>query len=204
MSREIGISRLTVYKLTDANAPVAVYEKGKSVPWVVNVEVSRVIASFNVFADNVAEIASSKVTGADLTIEVSSDMKPSLESELTGTSYINGMMVSNTDDKKPQWGIAYETVMDTGKVRRYFFTNCTISKDSQSNTTVSDSIDAKTYNLTVKAVPIATTKELFFVMDEDDYEKAYNDLAQAGQQPEADALKDVWEKWFEDAPKPVA
>lgn len=203
MSREIGISKLTVFKLTDANAPVAVYEPGKNVPWVVNVEVSKVMAEYSAFADNVAEISSSKPSSADLTIEVSSDMKPSLEAELTGVGYVNGMMVQGTDDMKPQWGVAYETVMDTGKVRKYFFTNCTISKNEQSNETVSDSITAQTYTLTVKSIPLPITKELFFAMDEDDYQKTYDDLVLANEQAKADAVKKVWDEWFENAPKPV-
>lgn len=198
MSREIGISKLHVFKLTDANTQT--YDPGKPIPWVVNVEVSKVVAEYSAFADNVAELSSSKPTSADLTIEVSSDMKPSLEAELTGVGFDKGMMIQGTDDQKPSWGIAYETVMDTGKVRKYFFTNCTISKDEQSNETVSDSVNAVTYTLTVKAVPIPSTKELFMVMDEDDFTTAYNDPTNQAHQV---ALQALWDNWFTTAPKRI-
>ena len=201
MSREIGISKLTVFELRDPETPD--YGGPTSVPWVVNVEISKVVAEYSAFADNVAELSSSKPTSADLTIEVSSDMKPSLEAKLTGVGFEYGLMIQGVDDKKPQWGIAYETVMDTGKVRRYFFTNCTISKNEQSNETVSDSITAQTYTLTAKAIPLPSTayKDYELVMDEDDYQKAYDD-AQADLQLQA-KIKELWDNWFTVAPRPV-
>ena len=200
MSREIGISKLTVFELRDPDTPD--YGGPESVPWVVNIDISKVVAEYSAFADNVAELSSSKPTSADLTIEVSSDMKPSLEAKLTGVKFSNGLMIQGTDDTKPSWGIAYETVMDTGKVRRYFFTNCTISKDEQSNETISDSVNPVTYSLNVKAIPLPVTKELLFVMDEDDYKKAYDD-AQANL-PLQQQIEELWTNWFTQAPRPVA
>lgn len=197
MSREIGISKLTVFELTDANVPT--YNAGENIPWVVNVDVSKVVAEFSVFADNIAEISNSKPTSADLTVVVSSDIKPSVEAKLTGVKFENGLMIQGTDDQKPSFGIAYETVMDNGKVRKYFFTNCTISKNEQTNETVSDSINAQTYTFSVKAIPLPTTKELMFVMDEDDY----NATQQPPAGPQAQQIQQLWENWFTQAPRPV-
>ena len=201
MSREIGLSRLTVFELEDANTPT--YTDAVPVPWVVSVEVSKTMAEFSVFADNVAEISSSKATGAELTIEISSDCPPSLEARLTGTHYANGMMMEGTDSVKPSWGVAYETVMDTGRVRRYFFTNCTISKNEQSNETISDSITAQTYSLTVNAIPLPVTKELMFVMDENDKIQAAQEATDAGEVDLANNINTRWDEWFETAPRPV-
>ena len=191
MSREIGLSRLTVFELTDATTDKPVYDAAMPVEWVVNIDVSKTVASYAVYADNVAEISSSKTTGAELTIEVSSHMPPSLEAYLTGATYDKGVMIQGADETKKQFGIAYETVMDTGKLRRYFYTNCTISKNEQSNTTISDSIDAKTYSLTVNAIPLPISKELFMVMDELDMEDAM-----AQNPAEATAIEQVWDDWF--------
>lgn len=198
MSREIGLSRLTVFKLEDPDAPI--YDTGVPIPWVVSIESSKTVAEFQVFADNVAEISSSRPTGATLTIEVSSDMSPLTEAELTGIKYEYGMMIAGADEVKPQWGIAFETMMDNGNVRRYFYTNCTISKNDQSNETVSDSITAQTYTLTASCVPLPGTKELFMVMDKEEYEIASNDPANVAVK---DKIDDLWEQWFEVAPRPI-
>lgn len=197
MSREIGLSRLTVFELTNVNTPE--YGTAKSIPWVVNVDVSKTIADYAAYADNTAEISSSKVTGASLTIEVSSDMPPSLEAELTGSTFKDGLFIEGTDDTKKQFGVAYETVLDTGKVRKYFFTNCTISKNEQSNETVSDSINAQTYTLTVKASSLPTTKELMFVMDESDYDTTIANLN--SDEGKKTKVQNLWNKWFTEAPK---
>ena len=201
MSREIGLSRLTAFELT--NAELGEYAgEIVPIPWIVNAEVSKTVASFTVYADNVAEISSSKATGAEITLEISSDMPPSLEAKLTGVKFENGLMIAGTDDIKPQWGLAYETVMDTGALRRYFFTNCTISKNEQANETISDSIVAQTYSLTVNAIPLPTSKELMLVMDEDDMLAAIDAEGGLGQ-GNADKINDLWEQWFEVAPRPI-
>lgn len=196
MAREIGLSRLTVFELTDANT--ITYGAVTSVPWLVNIDVSKTIAEYTAHADNIPEFSSSKETGAELTLEVSSDMPPKLESGLTGKKYSNGAMISTTDDVKPSYGIAWETVMSDGNLRRYFYFNCTMSKDEQSNETVSDSVTAQTYNLTAKAIPLPTTKELMMVMDEREVDELI-----AANDPKKDAIQKVWNEWFTTAPRPV-
>ena len=198
MSREIGLSQLHVFKLTDPDT--AAYDAAIPVPWVVSIEASKTVSEFQVFADNVAEIASSRPTGATLTIEVSSDMTPKLEAQLTGKFYANGMMVGGADETKPQWGIAYETVMDNGNTRRYFYTNCTISKNEQSNETISDSITAQTYTLTANCVPIASTKQTDMVMDEDEMLEAVQEATDDGNVALAAEIQRVWDEWFTTAP----
>lgn len=197
MAREIGLSRLTAFELTDANAPG--YDPVPiPIPYVVNIETSKNVSEYSAFGDNIAEISSSKETGATLTIEVSSDMPPKLEALLTGKKYQNGSLIATSDDTKKVFGLAWETIMSDGNLRRYFYFNCSISKSEHSNQTISDSITAQTYNLTVGAIPLPVTKELMMVMDE----KEVNDLVIAGH-PLAVQIQQVWEEWFTTAPRPV-
>lgn len=196
MAREIGISRFTLFELTDANqirygAPI-------DVPWLVKIDVSKTIAEYEAYADNIAEVSSSRETGAEITAEVSSDMPPKLEAAIVGKKYSNGALISTTDDVKKSYGAAWETVMSDGNIRRYFYFNCSFSKNEQSNESISDSITAQTYSLTGKAIPLPTTKELMMVMDE----REVTALIVAND-PKKDEIQTVWDEWFTTAPRPV-
>ncbi len=196
MAREIGLSRFTLFELTDANQ--IQYGSAIDVPWLVNIEVSKTIAEYEAHADNIAEVSSSRETGAEITVEVSSDMPPKLEATIVGKKYLNGALIATTDDVKKQYGAAWETIMSDGNIRRYFYFNCSFSKNEQSNETISDSITAQTYSLTGKAIPLPTTKELMMVMDE----REVNALI-AADDPKKDEIKKLWDEWFTKAPRPA-
>lgn len=196
MAREIGLSRFTLFELTNANQTQ--YGAAINVPWLVNIEVSKTIAEYESYADNLAEVSSSRETGAELTVEVSSDMPPKLEADIVGKKYSNGALISTTDDVKKSYGAAWETVMSDGNVRRYFYFNCSFSKNEQSNETISDSITAQTYSLTGKAIPLPTTKELMMVMDEREVKTLLDTTPDNVQE-----IQDLWDNWFTKAPRPV-
>lgn len=196
MAREIGLSRFTLFELTNANQTQ--YGAAIDVPWLVNIEVSKTIAEYEAYADNLAEISSSRETGAELTVEVSSDMPPKLEADIVGKKYSNGALISTTDDVKKSYGAAWETVMSDGNIRRYFYFNCSFSKNEQSNETISDSITAQTYSLTGKAIPLPTTKELMMVMDEREVKTLLDTTPDNAQE-----IQDLWDNWFTKAPRPV-
>lgn len=196
MAREIGLSRLTLFELEDQVQ--ATYGSALPVPWVVGVEVSKTISEYSAYADNVAEISGSKEIGAEISIEVSSDMPPKLESAIVGKKYLNGALIATVDDIKKQYGVAWETLMSDGNIRRYFYFNCSFSKDEQSNETVSDSITTQTYSLTGKSIPLPTTKETMMVMDEREIKELV-----ASNEPKANEIQEVWDNWFKVAPRPV-
>ncbi len=196
MAREIGLSQLTLFELEDAMN--IVYGALISVPWIQSVEVSKTIAEISAYGDNVAEFSDSKEIGAELTMEVSSDMPPKLEAQIVGKKYINGALVSSTDDAKKSYGVAWETIMNDGKRRRYMYFNNTFSKNEQSNETMSDSITAQTYSLTAKSIPLPSTKETMMVMDEREIEEL-----EAANDPKAVEIRKVWDEWFTKAPRPV-
>ncbi len=196
MAREIGLSRFTLFELTDANQ--ILYGAAIDVPWLVNIEVSKTIAEYEAYADNIAEVSSSRETGAEITAEVSSDMPPKLEATILGKKYLNGALIATTDDVKKQYGAAWETIMSDGNIRRYFYFNCSFSKNEQSNESISDSITAQTYSLTGKAIPLPTTKELMMVMDEREVKKLIAD-----NDPKKNEIQEVWDNWFTKAPRPA-
>ncbi len=196
MAREIGLSRLTLFELEDQVQ--ATYGSALPVPWVVGVEVSKTISEYSAYADNVAEISGSKEIGAEISIEVSSDMPPKLESAIVGKKYLNGALIATVDDIKKQYGVAWETLMSDGNIRRYFYFNCSFSKDEQSNETVSDSITTQTYSLTGKSIPLPTTKETMMVMDEREVKELV-----ASNEPKANEIQELWDNWFKVAPRPV-
>ena len=196
MAREIGLSRLTLFELEDQVQ--ATYGSALPVPWVIGVEVSKTISEYSAYADNVAEISGSKEIGAEISIEVSSDMPPKLESAIVGKKYLNGALIATVDDIKKQYGVAWETLMSDGNIRRYFYFNCSFSKDEQSNETVSDSITTQTYSLTGKSIPLPTTKETMMVMDEREVKELV-----ASNEPKANEIQELWDNWFKVAPRPV-
>ncbi len=196
MAREIGLSRLTLFELEDQVQ--ATYGSALPVPWVVGVEVSKTISEYSAYADNVAEISGSKEIGAEISIEVSSDMPPKLESAIVGKKYLNGALIATVDDIKKQYGVAWETLMSDGNIRRYFYFNCSFSKDEQSNETVSDSITTQTYSLTGKSIPLPTTKETMMVMDEREVKELV-----ASNEPKANEIQELWDNWFKVAPRPI-
>lgn len=196
MAREIGLSRLTLFELEDQVK--VTYGSALPVPWVVGVEVSKTISEYSAHADNVAEITGSKEIGAEISIEVSSDMPPKLESAIVGKKYLNGALVATVDDIKKQYGVAWETLMTDGNIRRYFYFNCSFSKDEQSNETISDSITTQTYSLTGKSIPLPITKEIMMVMDEREVKALV-----ASNDPKKDNIQELWDNWFKVAPRPV-
>lgn len=196
MAREIGLSRLTLFELEDQVQ--ATYGSALPVPWVVGVEVSKTISEYSAYADNVAEISGSKEIGAEISIEVSSDMPPKLESAIVGKKYLNGALIATVDDIKKQYGVAWETLMSDGNIRRYFYFNCSFSKDEQSNETVSDSITTQTYSLTGKSIPLPTTKETMMVMDGREVKELV-----ASNEPKANEIQELWDNWFKVAPRPI-
>ena len=196
MAREIGLSRLTLFELEDQVQ--ATSGSALPVPWVVGVEVSKTISEYSAYADNVAEISGSKEIGAEISIEVSSDMPPKLESAIVGKKYLNGALIATVDDIKKQYGVAWETLMSDGNIRRYFYFNCSFSKDEQSNETVSDSITTQTYSLTGKSIPLPTTKETMMVMDEREVKELV-----ASNEPKANEIQELWDNWFKVAPRPI-
>ncbi len=171
---------------------------GSSGSVVVGVEVSKTISEYSAYADNVAEISGSKEIGAEISIEVSSDMPPKLESAIVGKKYLNGALIATVDDIKKQYGVAWETLMSDGNIRRYFYFNCSFSKDEQSNETVSDSITTQTYSLTGKSIPLPTTKETMMVMDEREVKELV-----ASNEPKANEIQELWDNWFKVAPRPI-
>lgn len=196
MAREIGLSRLTLFELEDQVQ--ATYGSALPVPWVVGVEVSKTISEYSAYADNVAEISGSKEIGAEISIEVSSDMPPKLESAIVGKKYLNGALIATVDDIKKQYGVAWETLMSDGNIRRYFYFNCSFSKDEQSNETVSDGITTQTYSLTGKSIPLPTTKETMMVMDGREVKELV-----ASNEPKANEIQELWDNWFKVAPRPI-
>ncbi len=101
-------------------------------------------------------------------------------------------------DIKKQYGVAWETLMSDGNLRRYFYFNCSFSKDEQSNETVSDSITTQTYSLTGKSIPLPTTKETMMVMDEREVKELV-----ASNEPKANEIQELWDNWFKVAPRPI-
>lgn len=202
MAREVGVSRLTAFPLQTNTSAAATWGAAIDIPWLEEATVTYTTSSTSYYADNVTENSTTRVTGAEIELVVSSNMSPELLAQLTGKKYNKASVSTTANDKSPSYALAYEILMDDDSVRRYVIYNCNLRKEENSNTTVSDSIDAKTYTLLGTAKPLVSSKEIDLEMDSKEVAEyvadTNNDAADIA------AVQNAWNQFFTTVARQVA
>lgn len=196
MAREVGISNITFFPLlTDTPAGVPTYGEAIKIPWAVDLETENEYSEGSYYADNITENSLQKLAKVNVTMEVSSDTPPALDAKLTGKYHDKARSISSTRQKSPRGAIAYEILMDDDTVRRRVIYNVALTRNSQSNSTVEDSMDGKTYTYEGVGIPLQSNSDVDLVMDQKEVEKYVADTETNTDHAEVQA---EWDGFFTD------
>lgn len=187
MAREVGISNITLFPLTQDTAGNLEYNNpGKfSLPWAVSFETAEEYAESEYYADNIVERSAKLLSKIGLTLEVSSDTPPALDAKITGKAYKEAMEFNTTGTTQPTFAIAYSIMMDDGNERRRVIYKCNLARTGQTNETVSDSVTAQTYTYEGSAAATIHNGRFDMVMDKKEVD-TLNDLG----------ITNAWNEFF--------
>ena len=195
MAREVGISNITFFPLlTDTPAGVPTYGEAIKIPWAVDLETENEYSEGSYCADNITENSLQKLAKVNVTMEVSSDTPPALDAKLTGKYHNKARSISSTRQKSPRGAIAYEILMDDDTVRRRVIYNVALTRNSQSNSTVEDSMDGKTYTYEGVGIPLQSNSDVDLVMDQKEIEAYVKDKEKNTDYAE---VQTEWDEFFE-------
>ena len=176
MAREVGISNITIFPLTQDDVGGLAYNNaGKfSLPWAVSLETAEEYAESEYYADNIVERSAKLLSKIGLTLEVSSDTPPALDAKITGKAYKEAMEFNLTGATQPTFAIAYSIMMDDGNERRRVIYKCNLARTGQTNETVSDSVTAQTYTYEGSAAATVNNGRFDLVMDKKEVDALQN------------------------------
>lgn len=167
MAREVGISNITLFPLTQDTAGNLTYDDVNKfkLPWAVSFETTEEYAESEYYADNIVERSAKLLSKIGLTLEVSSDTPPALDAKITGKAHKDGMAINLTGTTQPTFAIAYSIMMDDGNERRRVIYKCNLARTGQTNETVSDSVTAQTYTYEGSASALVNNNRFDGIMD---------------------------------------
>ena len=176
MAREVGISNITLFPLTQDDARDLIYNDGAkfALPWAVSFETAEEYAESEYYADNIVERSAKLLSKIGLTLEVSSDTPPALDAKITGKKYNEGMEFNTTGTSQPTFAIAYSIMMDDGNERRRVIYKCNLARNGQTNETVADSVTAQTYTYEGAASATIHNGRFDMVMDKKEVDALAN------------------------------
>lgn len=192
MAREVGISNITLFPLTQDDNLNITYNNGDkfSLPWAVSLETAEEYAESEYYADNIVERSAKLLSKIGLTLEVSSDTPPALDAKITGKTHKDGMTFNITGATQPTFAIAYSIMMDDGNERRRVLYKCNLARTGQTNETVSDSVTAQTYTYEGAAAALINNNRFDLIMDKAEIERMTPGVEQ-------DAARLAWTNFFD-------
>lgn len=190
MAREIGISNITLFPITREAADAVVYGQAMPVKWAVSLESTINYSESAYYADNIQEFSNKIITGIDLSLEMSSNISPDVDAKITGKHYADGFAVTHANALTPAYAIAFEVKMDNGNLRRVVYYKTTLTREGQTNETVSDSVTYQTYTYTGKCSALQHNGAFMLMMDKAVIDALPND------QNQQDRALEAWNNFF--------
>lgn len=154
MARELGVRKLTAFKLESEGA----YGSAITLKNCVSLNTTNNYKEIEYYSDCTTEHSSATLQNVDVEIEMSSAMGLKLLAELTGLEYSNGKMAGIVGAVVPQFALAYEVLMDDNTTRRRVLYNCNLRKEEQTNETESE---GEVWNFVGKALPVEIEGEQY-------------------------------------------
>lgn len=109
------------------------------------------VSESSFYSDDVMDYYSKNITSMELEIELAY-LKPEIDSLISGKEYINGVLLSGANDEAGEFAIMYEMATLKEPIRRVIYCSV-LSKDEQSSSTKTDSVEEQLVKLTGKAKP---------------------------------------------------
>lgn len=177
MARETYAQKVTFFPLKEDET----YGTAVKLPWCVSVNVKFNKTTKEYKADGRIERSVSRIESADIELELSSDLPLSVEAQMTGDYYEDGMQITSASTLPIVGALAYEIAMDDGTCRRRCLHGVTLSKDELANDTESE---GATFKYTGKAIGDSIA-DIKVDMDEKEVTKSANQ-----------EIKAVWDSFF--------
>ena len=190
MAREIGISNITLFEIENETPAAVQYGQAMPVKWAVSLESTINYSESAYYADNIQEFSNKMITGIDLSLEMSSNISPDVDAKITGKHYADGFAVTHANALPPAYAIAFEVKMDDGNLRRVVYYKTTLTREGQTNETVSDSVTAQTYTYTGKCSALQHNGAFMLMMDKAVIDALPND------QNQQDRALEAWNNFF--------
>ena len=191
MAREIGISSVTLFPVLNETDIDITYGPAIPVKWAVSLESTLNYSESAYYADNVQEFSSKLLTNIDLTLEMSSNISPEIDAQITGKYFINGTAITSANTLPKPFAVAFEVKMDDGNLRRFVYYKTIFARENISNETVSDSVTAQTYTYTGKCSALLKNNSFMSMMDR----KVIDNMTPGS--PEKDAAELAWTNFFQ-------
>ena len=118
------------------------------------------------YADNLQNIYVSRVSGADISITLSS-LSKKIEAALTGKAYEKGEIETNTADIQQKVAILYQINYDDGSYDNRIYYNCKLRKEEYGGKTQTDKIDFTACDITGKAIPLSNGKVFYEIASDE-------------------------------------
>lgn len=190
MAREEGLSKITLFPLTkDEAGGEPTWGEPISVPWAQNIETEDEYREGIYYGDNIVEQARKSLSKIGVEMEVSSDISPKLDSQITGKGYTGGMAHKTLGQQAPSYALAYEILMSDGNLRRRIIYNIGFTRDAHTNKTIEEEGEGQTYTYSGVGLPLASTGDVEGIMDLKEINKVVDEGEKA-------FLKQRWESFF--------
>ena len=165
MAREIGISNVTLFPVQNETNIDIQYGQAIPLKWAVSLESTLNYSESAYYADNIQEFSSKLLTSIDLTLEMSSNISPEIDAQITGKYFINGTAITSANTLPKPFAVAFEVKMDDGNLRRFVYYKTIFTRENISNETVSDSVTAQVYTYNGKCGALLKNNSFMSVMD---------------------------------------
>ena len=151
-NRIIGLKNIHIAKITGKDRQGKyTYDTPVKLEGAKTFNTTNEVSENSFYSDDVMDYYSKNITSMTLEIELAY-LTPEIESLLTGKTYKNGALVSGASDTASSFAIMYEMTTLEEPIRRVIY-DCVLSKDEQSSSTKTDSVDEQLVKLTGKAKP---------------------------------------------------
>lgn len=146
-NRIIGLKNIHIAEMT---AP-GVYDTPIKVAGAKTFNTTNEVSENAFYSDDIMDYYSKNITSMELEIELAY-LTPELESKITGKKMVNGVLISGAEDVASSFAIIYEMTTLKEPIRRVIY-DCVLSKDEQSSSTKTDSVEEQLITLSGKAKP---------------------------------------------------
>lgn len=164
--KAIGISKLHYATYQESEAGAITYTAPEKIPDCEELSAKNTYAEGENYADNLQNIYVSRVSGADISITLSS-LSKKIEAALTGKAYEKGEIETNTADIQQKVAILYQINYDDGSYDNRIYYNCKLRKEEFGGKTQTDKIDFTACDITGKAIPLSNGKVFYEIASDE-------------------------------------
>lgn len=171
---KFGLSNCVIAPITEGTGGAITYGTPIAVPGAVSLSLEPQGDTNDFFADNYIYYSSSANQGYEGDLEIAmipDEIRTTIMGETVDT---NGAYVETANDTYKNFAFGFQIEGDV-KARRFWYYNCSLTRPTNSGSTIEESKEPQTDTLTIKAMPRSTDLKVRVFMEKtSDNETAYN------------------------------